>query len=260
MRFFYFVYLIIIISLYACSQKYYQEEIPDNIEKFTNDFIAKIHKGNITNCIDQLHSEMNNDNTINFLNNIYSEIKLFALDSFRVVSTNKHVVKIFKDSQVVEFTDYTLHYEYKIKKNKFLHFEFKTREENNNLFITTFYVRTFKKPLLKIHEFTLKDKSFIHYVFLFFIILVPIFIVVSLIFVIKTPLKRKKIWFFGVLLGFMKFQINWTTGEIGFSLIQVSLLGAGAGSLGEFYPSISYFSLPIVAIVFWYRNYSNIFK
>ena len=111
------------------------------------------------------------------------------------------------------------------------------------------------ESISKVTAFSFNNKEFTHYLFLGYAILIPIFILITLIFVIKTKLDKKWLWIIGSLFGFMKFSINWTTGEIGFKLINFSFLGAGFTKSGDIAPWIITFSIPIVAIVFWFKRY-----
>ena len=124
--------------------------------------------------------------------------------------------------------------------------------------VSVFDGRIADEPLSKAYIFTFKNKGFLHYLFLFFATLIPIFIIITLIFAIKTKLKNKWLWIIGILFGFIKFSINWTTGQVGFNLINISILGAGFSKPGNIAPWILSFSLPIVAIIFWHKRYWDI--
>lgn len=242
---------ILALGLFSCNPQIdFGKIIPSHVDKFATGFITQIQNGNIDTCLTLVQPEMNNENGRQFLTKTYSNIQTFNLDSCRIINARK--TSMMDDNG---FTNYGIDYEYAVG-DKFLYFTFGIREQHNNLLITAFDVRILDDSLSKAHEFSLKDKGFLHYLFLIFAILIPIFILISLIFVIKTkPLKRKWLWIIGVLFGFIKFSINWTTGQVGFSLINISILGAGYSKSGNIAPWILSFSLPIVAIIFWYKRY-----
>lgn len=247
------IYLLPILSfgLFSCNPQIdFGKIIPSHVDKFATEFITQIQNGNIDTCLTLVQPEMNNENGRQFLTNTYNNILSFDLDSCRIINARK--TRMMGDNG---FTNYGIEYEYAVGA-KLLYFSFGIREQNNNLLITAFDGRILDVSLSKAHEFSLKDKGLLHYLFLIFAILIPVFILISLIFVIKTKqLKRKWLWIIGVLFGFMKFSINWTTGQVGFSLIHISILGAGYSKSGNIAPWILSFSLPIIAIIFWYRRY-----
>lgn len=241
---------LLIIGLTGCNPKIdFSKIVPDNVDKFATGFISEIHKGNIDSCLTMVLPEMNNDNGRQFLTNTYTNIQSFSIDSFSIINARK--TSMLGDNG---FTNYGIDYEYKVG-SKFIYFTFGIREQNGKLTVTAFDGRIADDSLSKSHTFSLKDKGFLHYLFLFFAILIPIFIIVTLIFAIKTKLTKKWLWIIGILFGFIKFSINWTTGQVGFSLINISILGAGFSKSGNIAPWILSFSLPIVAIIFWYKRY-----
>lgn len=241
---------LMIIGLTGCNPKIdFSKIVPDNVNNFATGFISEIHKGNIDTCLTLVSTEMNNDNGRQFLTNTYTNIQNFSIDSISIINARK-------TSMLGEngFSNYGIDYEYKVG-SKFLYFTFGIREQNGKLIITAFDGRMMDDSLSKVHAFTLKDKGLLHYLFLFFAILIPIFIIITLIVAIKTKLSKKWLWIIGILFGFIKFSINWTTGQVGFSLINISILGAGFSKAGNIVPWILSFSLPIVAIIFWNKWY-----
>lgn len=241
---------LLIIGLTGCNPKIdFGKIVPDNVDKFATGFISEVHKGNIDSCLTLVLPEMNNDNGKQFLTNTYTNIQSFSIDSFSIINAQK--TSIVGDNG---FTNYRIDYEYKVG-NKFLYFTFGIREQNGKMTITAFDGRIMDDSLSKVHAFTFKDKGFSHYLFLFFTILIPIFIILTLIVAFRTKLTKKWLWIIGILFGFIKFSINWTTGQVGFSLINISILGAGFSKAGNIAPWILSFSLPIVAIIFWFKRY-----
>jgi hypothetical protein len=241
---------LLIIGLTGCNPKIdFSKIVPDNVDKFATGFISEIHKGNVDFCLTLVLPEMNSDNGKQFLTNTYTNIQTFSIDSFRIINARK--TSMLGDNG---FSTYGIDYEYKVG-NKFLYFTFGIREQNGKMTITAFDGRIIDDSLSKVHAFTLKDKGFLHFLFLFIAILIPIFIIITLVVSIKTKLTKKWLWITGILFGFVKFSINWTTGQVGLSLINISILGAGFSKAGNIAPWILSFSLPIVAIIFWYKTY-----
>jgi hypothetical protein len=247
----YFITLLII-GLTGCIPKIdFTKIVPYDVDKFATGFISEIYKGNIDSCLTMVLPEMNNDNGKQFLTNTYTNIQSISIDSFNIINARK--TSIYGDNG---FTNYGIEYEYKAG-DQFIYFTFGIREQSGKLTVTSFDGTITDDSLATLHAFDIKDKGFLHFLFLYLAILIPIFIIVTLIFAIRTKLTKKWLWIIGILFGFLKFSINWTTGQVGFSLINISILGAGYSKSGVIAPWIISFSFPIVAVLFWYKRYCD---
>ena len=120
--------------------------------------------------------------------------------------------------------------------------------------IKGFTITPLSQPLQEINKFTFKGKGYIHYIFLFLCISIPVFIIFSLIVCIRTKFNKptKWLWIILILIGIGKFSLNWTTGQIGFQFLSIQLLGSGAVSASSYAPWIIMFSLPIGVVLFWF--------
>jgi len=225
--------------------------MPDYVDKFATGFISEIHKGNIDSCLTVVLPEINNDSGKLFLTNTYEHIRSFRMDSFKIINARKTSM-LGNDG----FTNYGIDYEY-VNDSNSIYFTFGINEKNGKLTITAFNAGMADDSLADSNAISLKDKGFLHYLFLFFAILTPIFIIVTLIFAIRTNLTKRWLWIIGILIGFAKFSLNWTTGQVGFSLIHFSLFGAGFSKSGDYEPWILSFSIPVMAIIFWFRKYGH---
>lgn len=250
-RVFYFT-TILLIGLISCNPKTdFSKIVPDSVNKFAIRFVSEVHKGNIDSCGLMILPEKYTEEAKQFLTNVYSNIQTFPIDSFSIINASK--TTLLGDNG---YTKYTVDYEYVIK-DKFLYFTFIIIEQKGKLSITAFDGRILANSLAENYAFTFKDKGFLHYLFFFLAILIPIFIIVTLIFALKTKLTKKWLWIIGILLGFIKFSLNWTTGQFMFNLINFSILGAGFTKSGNVSPWILSFSIPFVAIVFWIKRYKT---
>ena len=82
-------------------------------------------------------------------------------------------------------------------------------------------------------------------------IFIPIFILFAVVQCIRTLMPRRKwLWIIFILVGVTEFQLNWTTGEIGFKLLNVSLLAAGFAKFSPVSPLILKVGVPLGAIIF----------
>lgn len=238
--------------LFSCNPNIdFEKIVPQHVDKFATGFIDDIKKGNIEECLLKVTPEMNNQSGRDYLTNSFRSIESLQIDSIRIISARQQSL-MGEDG----FTNYIIDYEYFIK-DRYLYFTFGIHEEKGKLSITSFDGRFFETSLTEIHSFTLDKKGLVHYLFLVIAILVPVFILVTLVFAIRTKLNKKWLWIIGILLGFVKFSLNWTTGQVGFQIISFQLLGAGFSKGGLVAPWTLSFTLPIVAIIFWIKRNNN---
>lgn len=112
-----------------------------------------------------------------------------------------------------------------------------------------------------LNKFELVGKSALHYAVFATTILVFVFILVTLVVCIKTPIPRRKwIWVLFVLGGIGSFSLNWTTGAYAFKLVELHLFGIGFGASSEYSPWVLSVSFPLGAILFWLMRRSFIRK
>ena len=111
----------------------------------------------------------------------------------------------------------------------------------------------------ELNKFILSDKTVLHYFILVLACIVTVFILITLIYCIKTPIqKRKWLWVLFVLGGIGTISINWTTGLYEFNILQYQLFGAAAIAAGEYAPWVITAGFPLGAIVFWFKRNSFI--
>ena len=109
--------------------------------------------------------------------------------------------------------------------------------------------------LQNINKFSLNDKPVIHYIFLALAVFIPLFIIVTFVVCLTTPIKKRKwLWAIFVLLGFVQCTINWSTGEFFYHLLSVNLLGAGFFYGNQFGPVMLKIAFPLGAILFWIKR------
>jgi hypothetical protein len=111
----------------------------------------------------------------------------------------------------------------------------------------------------ELNKFVLAGKSVLHYLVLVLACIIPIFILVTLVYCIKTPIeKRKWLWVLFILGGIGTITINWSTGAFGFKILQYQLFGAAAAAASEYAPWVITAGFPLGAIIFWFKRKSFI--
>lgn len=103
--------------------------------------------------------------------------------------------------------------------------------------------------------FTFSEKGMANYVFFAAAMVIPLFVIGTLVVCVRTPIPRRKwLWVVFILLGFVQFSLDWTSGQWGIQPIAFQICGASFMRSCDYAPWILSFSLPIGAIVFWLRR------
>lgn len=107
----------------------------------------------------------------------------------------------------------------------------------------------------ELNKFVFSGKSVLHYVILTLAVIIPIFILVTLIYCIKTPIpKRKWLWVLFIIGGIGTISINWTTSVYDFKVFQYQLFGIAAMASSEYAPWVITAGFPLGALVFWFKR------
>ena len=101
-----------------------------------------------------------------------------------------------------------------------------------------------------LNRFTFHDKTSVHYLFLLLCVTIPVFVVTTLVICARSKIRKKWLWIIFILVGFVSFTLNWTTGHVNLQIINFQLLGASAFKLGLYAPWMLSFAIPVGAIVF----------
>lgn len=105
-----------------------------------------------------------------------------------------------------------------------------------------------------INAFSNAELSFSKLLILALTFITPIFMLITCVFVYRTPIEKKWRWYILSFVGFGTMTMNWTTGQIVTKIATIKLLGFGASAASEFAPIILTFTVPIGAIVFWFKR------
>ncbi len=101
-----------------------------------------------------------------------------------------------------------------------------------------------------LNRFTFKGKSKIYYLFFAACVLVPLFIITTIIICFRSRVRKRWLWIIFIAVAVTQFQLNWSTGEHAFQLTSISLLGASFFRVGLYAPIVFSFGIPVGAILF----------
>jgi hypothetical protein len=111
------------------------------------------------------------------------------------------------------------------------------------------------QSLQEIHAFTFRRAGLAHYLVLIAAMVIPVFVLVTLVVCIRTKLPRRKwLWVLFILVGFGQVSLNWTTGETAVRPLHFQLFGAGVSFGGLYGPWMLMVSVPVGAIAFWFKR------
>jgi hypothetical protein len=155
----------------------------------------------------------------------------------------------FENYKVVDIT-----FEYSYPDNKWVVANVALKEQGDRAIIVGMHAYQLSDSLEHANRFTFQGKNIWHYIFFILAIIIPVFVLYTLIkCILEKGMQRKWLWIIFILLGFVEFVINWTTGSMTFKPIAVGLFGAGA--MSQLYgPWIVSIYIPIGAILFWFRR------
>lgn len=224
----------------------------DSIEKEANEFaktfIERLNAGDVDYCFNQMDSQFQDSNARMFFNECYDSVKGKSVKSTSVVSYQTTTLYTETPS-----TNYQLSYEYEFN-DLWVYYTFTLLSTEDGFAVYNFNFAPYPDSLRLANEFKFEGKGIAHYFFFGLSILIPLFILTSLAFSIKTPLKRKWLWIIFILMGFMSFNFNWTTGVLDLNPMNFKLFGAGVKKSSMVGPWTLSFAIPLGAIMFWFKR------
>jgi hypothetical protein len=129
------------------------------------------------------------------------------------------------------------------------------KKSDENLSVIGFNVYRTEASQKELNKFNLGGKSALQYLVLASAVLAPLFVLVTTYFCIRTPIpKRKWLWVIFVLMGIGSISINWSTGQFDFQPLSIKWFAASAMTAGPYAPWVISASIPLGAIIFWYKR------
>lgn len=249
----YVYFLVLSIGLFGCSQT--EIKIPEKgkkAESFSEQFLSYIIDGQIEKSFEMVAPEALNEQAKEFITNASLNINHETVRQIKPVEYVSNIT-VFKGETV---KNYKISYEYSFDKGYVL-FLTTLQEKDNRLMITGFDGKFLQAPLSELTKFSLQEKTVAHYLILLFSITIPIFILITFIVMLssKISIKKKIIWGLIILVvSFPRLFIDWNSGEVGFNLLNLRLLGGGFSRANLYSAWILSFNVPIGAILFWFKR------
>ncbi|EGJ49153.1 hypothetical protein [Desulfocurvibacter africanus] len=146
-----------------------------------------------------------------------------------------------------------------------LQYEFKTswllaninfeRAKDDSFIVNGVHVRPAQGSLAEIYKTKVYQNNSIYYALLPIYVAIPIFIIVTVIYCLRAPIKKRKwLWAIFVLVGFGQVSINLHSGLVNINPLSVYLFGVGFMSPTKYGPWILIMTMPLGAIMFWVRR------
>ena len=101
-----------------------------------------------------------------------------------------------------------------------------------------------------LNRFTFAGKSVVHYLVFALCVAIPLLILIALLVCIRSRIRRKWLWIIFILLGFVQFRFDWSSGHFDVQPLSFALLGASCFRPSPFAPWILGFAIPVGAVLF----------
>lgn len=238
-----------LLCLNSCDTSQMLEKFADDEkEQIALDYIDLLRSGEYQKILDDLSPKLSESADITVIEKMGA---FFPKKDFTSRELIGYRVNQFNNNPAVYNVSYQYGFEDKwLVTNVAFH-----QEYSGNIVIDSFYVYPLKQSLQETHRFTFSGKGLGHYITFAACILIPIFIVVTLVGAIKTKMeKRKWLWIIFILLGIFTIRMNWSTGQFSFQPLSFQLLGSSFQSAGLYAPWMFGFSIPLGAILSWFKK------
>jgi len=119
-----------------------------------------------------------------------------------------------------------------------------------------FHIDPLSKSRQELNAFALSGKTFIHYIMLLFLILIPAFIIYTMVLCVRMKMKitKKLLWIICMSFGVLEISLCWTTGNIFFIPRSITFFGVSF-SKAPYAPWFISVSLPLGALLFYVERH-----
>jgi hypothetical protein len=156
-----------------------------------------------------------------------------------------------------DFSTDTLTFEYEFS-DRWLLLNISIKKTNGLSTISAFNVTPITESLESVNNFSLVGKSGLQYLMLSLALAGPIFCIYALVVCLRTKNQKFKwLWAIFILFGVGRLAVNWTTGELAFTLLAVHIPCSSATAVPAYGPWVVAVSFPLGAILFMAKRSRN---
>ena len=261
--------------LFSCSfQEMFDKMIPDDVEKFTAEYIEIVRSGDIEKALSLIYGSGESGTPIDQYRISLEDVS-FYLNIGEVASTELVKVRFtkftrFASNDKVPHTRYfqEFYITYSPDDRSFPDAVEKPTLGSDGLYHQSFNIvidqRGDETMAAWVHVQNLIDSPVITSAFLYKIeyrpiwtflfplgvLVVPIFILYTAWVAFRTIKKRRWLWMLFVLFSFGCISIEWTAGAINLNVLSFNLLGAAAFKQAQYSPWVFTVGIPLGAILF----------
>lgn len=222
-------------------KEWLQKFVPNDEDAFARRFIELVRVGRIDDAANMLDSGVRTADTPDGLAQIQQILNQGEPVNIEVVGINW----VMQEGRTRSYLTYQIQFPKSWALASVI-----VDKAGSELFLLGIQLNPLEASLGEINAFTLTGKSLLHYLFLAIVIFIPLFLIYTVVLIIRSNVRRKWLWILFVFLGICQFSLNWTTGEFGFQPIYFHVPSVGLYRPGLYAPWFLFASLPIGAIIF----------
>jgi len=230
----------------ALQKELVRKLTPNEPDRFARDFIEAILAGRVDDAVQRLDPSLQTNDSLNGMRQLSVLFNGGTMKSLDVIGVNTFY-KASGESMV------NLVYEMHLSSGWFSG-NVAVSEKAETRRITSSHFSSSSGPLEQIHAFTWRGKGLTHYLFLLLsgANLVLIFIATTLC--VRSNVRRKGLWIVFILLGFMTFRLDWTTGAVNIVPLSLQLAGVSFFKSSPWSAWVIGISIPLGALLFLWRR------
>lgn len=126
----------------------------------------------------------------------------------------------------------------------------------DRLSIAGIHYQPLPASLAELNAFTFKGKSLVHYLFFALVLLYPLFLIYTVVRIIRSKVRRRWLWVLLTFVGICQVSLNWTTGEVNLQPISFHIPGVGFFRPGTYGPWSFLVCIPVGALAFYIKRRS----
>jgi len=242
------VLLFMLFAIIGCNQQGLNEKLtPKEEVEFSKQYLALFQTRDFDAIERKVSPEF--ENVKQFRQKLERMANLFPDEKVKNVSiVGSHT---YSDKKLRRY-DLSLLYEFP---SKWLFVNINLEKNGDILIVKGVYIQPLRESPAITNRFTFQRKGAINYIFLIVSILVQLFIIFTFVLCIRTPISKIKwLWAIFVLIGFVKFTLNWTTGALNITPLHLQLFASGFIQGGLLGPWFIETSVPLGAIIFMLKR------